>query len=318
MSSKSQLVEEALPTAKRTQTGYRSACPFCAAEGHTDKKTSLVIYSSGIFMCFRCNTKGKLKDSPEYSRKADTVLSAVKYGIIEKSKIAEFEPPEYFTELAHAPGSTAMVFEDARSYLRKRGVTPIEWERAGLGACHDGRWAGRIIVPITGINGDEKVWFGWSARLWSDPKPNAQGMHALKYLYPPGMSRGEFFYNEGLLSQAGEYPIFVVEGVFDVLPFQAFAIATLGKTSTRQKEKLGLTCPWSPRPIVFAPDGDAWREGHADCMMQRFMHKEIPGSRKYGCLRLPPKMDPDQFPLSKLLEAGIASLQSDGPIELKV
>lgn len=296
-------VEALLPSAKRTQTGWRAPCPFCEDEGHRDRKTSLVIQASGYFFCFRCAIKGRLREAPDPAYAAHRTIELLKGG----ATIKEFEPPPYFVELGVEPGLTALAFEEARAYLQKRGVPPSVQHRAGIGACYDGRWAGRVLVPITSPKGDQSVWFGWSGRLWCNPRKDVQGIAGLKYLYPPEMSRGEFFYNQRALDIETDVPLLVVEGVFDVLPFFDDAVATLGKMSARQTMLLRE----AKRPVCFAPDGDAWREGHADALKLQF------DGRRAGCLRLPPRKDPDEFSVCVVMDAAIRSIGHSNPVHLE-
>lgn len=286
-----QLVEHALRGAKFGRAWLRAVCPFCAIDGHTDRKHSLgVSASTGRYECFRCGTRGKLRSPPDPAAAPPDLA---------RPETVYMAAPEEYVPLGKPPGLTAIALEPARAYLHSRRLTkPRVWARYQIGAATEGYWAGRIIVPMLTTDEDDPQWLGWVARLWRNPGPHAEGRHAMKYLYPKGMPRGLNLWNHRAMLIDTPQPVLIVEGVLDALPFGDHAAATLGKLSQWQLEALLE----SRRPISIVFDGDAWREGWALAARLRFE------GRRAGYVRLPPKTDPDEVDAEYLLTEAVRSL----------
>lgn len=187
------------------------------------------------------------------------------------------EPPSEFYELCRGEGRGSMSLDPARKYLRGRGLADEKlWATARIGACAEGFYAGRVIVPVLSPDGD---WLGFVGRAWVKK-------HDVPYLYPRGMARREVLYNHAALLGEGDRPVFVVEGVMDALALWPDAVAVLGKPSAGQLIALAE----SPRPIAVALDGDAWAEGE-----KLAMQLQTEGQRA-GNIKLPPGKDPDEVP----------------------
>lgn len=285
-------VEDALRSARFGKKWMRLSCPFCADDGHIDRKHSLGVSSAtGWYECFRCGTKGKLESPPDPS-------AAASYRPDQPTERVLMPPPEEYVAMASVRGSRSPTFEPARAYLRKRRLTDIEtWRRYQIGAADDGYWAGRVIIPM--LSHEDGEWLGWIARLWCNPSPNAEGRHAMKYLYPKGMPRGQTFWNHRALFVESDDPVMVVEGALDALPFDEDAVACLGKLSHAQMDALQET----KRPVVAVLDGDAWVESWALAARLRFE------GRRAGFVRLPPKVDPDEVDADWLREEARRSLE---------
>lgn len=283
---RNELAEAALQGARSSGGGewLRAECPFCpSVVGKRDTSRAFSINRQHWgWHCFRCGTAGHL-DRPA----GEDVVQ-------QERTAARIERPEHYLPLGEEPGATAHVTEQARRYLVARRVAPRLWAEARIGACAQGRYAGRVVVPI--LSGD--TWLGWVGRAWSRkvPKP---------YIYPSGPWRGRALFNHAALHTSGEV-LYVVEGVFDALALWPNAVAVLGKPSHEQVEALLL----SRRPVVVVLDGDAWVEGWSLAMRLRLM-----GVRA-GSVRLPPKTDPDQVPLADLWEAGRAALASSDAVRI--
>lgn len=284
-------VEEALRGARFGQKWIRIPCPFCADDGHTDRKHSLgVSASSGFYNCFRCGTKGKLREAPNPELANQEALQ----GPVETPV---FEPPEGFIGLSTKAGRRSLSLEDARAYLLRRGVDEAAWERYQIGAAVEGYWAGRIIVPF--ISHEDGRWLGWIARLWAGPFPSSEGRDALKYLYPKDMPRGQTFWNHQALLVETDTPVMVVEGVFDALPHAENAVAGLGKPSRLQVDWLYE----ARRPIAMCLDADAWRESWALAARLRF------DGLRAGFVKFEGKTDPNQVDPKTLLRMARKSLK---------
>jgi hypothetical protein len=281
------VVEQAIRGVRTSGEWLRAACPFCEEGGKRDRKSSLAVRKdTGYFYCLKCGIKGFL-EGDEYEREdapRDTT-------------IPQFDQPFGFYELADDPGRCASIFADHRRYLKGRGVPRSLQRQVGIGACDDGFWAGRVIIPF-------KVaayprWLGWSARLIAPPHRDAEGAAALPYLYPKGMPRGQFLFNHDALSSETDVPLLVVEGAFDALPYWPHAAACWGKPSQLHVEALIKS---RERPICVALDGDAWKQGEALAMRLRFE-----GVRA-GFVRLPPGEDPNTVEKAWLVDEAAKSI----------
>ncbi len=273
-------IERAMQSARSSLTGwYRANCPECLGRtGKVDHKQALAInVRSGVFWCWKCQVKGRLKNAPELPPDADSQHDTI-----------EMEPPEGYVTLASKDGQTSLSLEPGRAYARKRCPEDL-WFQTGIGACASGPYAGRVIIPI--LDEDDITWLGWVGRTWY-PSEKA-------YTYPKGMNRGNMLYNARALRVETDEPLLVVEGVFDAIHLWPNAVAVLGKASELQMEALATT----NRPVVIVLDGDAWMEAYAMTLRLRFH------GRTAGYVRLPPKLDPDEVPRDWLAEEVSASYQ---------
>lgn len=248
----------------------RANCPFCLdVTGKEDKKKSFGVHRDGGYHCFRCYTSGHLGAVPEWAN-------------FSSRKIIEDDEPEGmdflheaggFIPLWRDPGRTALTLETARSYLCSRAIGPDVWEEAHVGAVIQGKYRGRIIVPIFNVVGDD--WVGFASRVWVPKAP-------LAHLYPPKMSR-KLFYEQHLVEEESDELVIIVEGVLDALPYFGHAVACLGKpTHWHQQEFKKMR-----RPFVFCLDGDAHLEAKMLAVRLRY----------FGCrcasVKLPPGCDPN-------------------------
>jgi hypothetical protein len=271
-----EMVLALLPSAIFNRNGwFRANCPFCpTALGKDDKRRSFGIHAGGAYHCFRCYTRGKLSEIPDW---AGLGLSEH----IEKAPDTEdvdfFEEVESFEPLWQEPGLNSIVFEGARAYLEERKLSRRIWEYACIGAAYRGRYANRIVVPIFNNAGDE--WVGFVSRWWERKPPEG----VLPYRYPPGMTR-DMFYDERLLDKKTDEPLLIVEGVLDALPYAGQAVACLGKPTNWQKQRLTQV---RDRPIAVCLDGDAWEEAEGLSLLLR-----LEGIRS-GFVKLPAGRDPN-------------------------
>jgi hypothetical protein len=267
------LVLAAVRNARPSGGGWlRSICPFCVERtGKPDRKGAFGFNSdSKVFHCFKCGYRGKLpggkaRDLPEVERPTglETVSS--------------------YLPLWEGDGLTALVTEDARKYLEGRSIGIDMWRAASIGAAVRGAHDGRIIIPLFGDDGE--TWLGWVGRAWVKKAERP-------YLYARGMPRGVLLYNHEALLCETDDPAMVVEGVFDTFPVWPDGVAVLGKPSEPQITQLAA----ANRPIAVVMDGDAWMEGWALAMQLRML------GQRAGAVRLPPKKDPDEVPVSWLRE----------------
>jgi hypothetical protein len=313
----SSLVLNAMAGKRPNSKGWaRANCPLCELRtGKPDKKLCLGLrVDTGSWHCFRCGAEGFIfrSDMP------DNLASFRSTSRVEaKAEPRGMDPLVGFIPLFGEQRDRSFSADFMREYLTGKGRTP-EGERcrelppatlqeASVGAVFEGcgrdhRAAdepicnrclarGRIVVPIFDVDG--VTWLGWSARA-------TPGLRTLrKYVYARGMARADIMYNERALAVETDVPVFVVEGVFDVLALWPDAVAVLGKPSPEQKEALAE----AKRPIVVAFDGDATREGVALARLLRHQ------GQRAGCVRLAAGTDPDEVPRADLDEWAARSLE---------
>jgi hypothetical protein len=117
------------------------------------------------------------------------------------------------------------------------------------------------------------------------------GRSSIKYIYPRGMPRGSFLFNEAALYVETDEPVIPMEGVFDAMPYYPHATAFMGKPSDQHYD---LLCQ-SQRPIAVAMDGDATIEGWSLTMKLR-----LDGLRA-GHVALPAGRDPNSVDRAALV-----------------
>jgi DNA primase len=242
-----------------------------------------MLMEKGIYHCFRCGAVGKFDVS-------DALRERALQGDHSQAAQEVMGPPEGFYLLTEEPALSAKSLAGPRSYLRKRGITDQLQKDARIGVCIDGRFAGRVIIPVMG---SEDTWLGYVGRVWAKSA-------WMPYLYPRGMLKGEIVYNHASLLVEEDKPVMIVEGVFDALALWPDAAAVLGKPSEPQIEAM-LT---AKRPVCVVLDGDAWEEAEMLALRLRF------DGQRAGYVRLPPLTDPDEVPPDWLAEEARRSIEA--------
>jgi hypothetical protein len=274
-------VEEAFrTTARREGRSYRVTCPRCVSSKTGRADYSMSLEPDGRFYCHRCASGGKLRNAPEPGASVPALQEAPR----------DVEPPEGYVPLGYEPGASAESLADARAYAARRGLPLDRCRILQVGACLSGYYAGRIVVPVLG---DEGEWLGYVTRDWT-------GRAAKPYLYGRGLVRDRFWNHTAVADAEAEEPLLVVEGVLDATHYWPDAVAMLGKLTTGQLNALSATV----RPVALVFDGDAWREARAYAMELRGLH-----GRRAGWVRLPPRTDPDEVDHGWLREQARACLE---------
>lgn len=277
-SERNERVEGALLNAKQRAGWWRAPCPFCEGSGPTFSFNP----STGYWHCFRCRERGVLGG-------AFALLlgdGAPKEATPEELREA-LNPPESFELLA---GNTDRWLAPARDYLHKRGIPEDVWAAAQVGACTEGKFRTRIVIPNLLHDGS---WRGYTTRTW-DPKCPSK----FKYRYPPGNWRQGLVHNVPALASHPDELLYVVEGAFDVLALWPHAVGAMGLPAEHQIPLLAAC----PRPLAVVLDGDAWEAGWVFAMKLR-----MEGACA-GAVRLAPGDDPDDVDSEWLWEEARASL----------
>lgn len=276
-------IELTLSTARHRAGWWRAPCPFCEGRDPTFSYNP----TTGYWHCFRCRERGTLGDVPEFLLGAGPTPAEQQREIEEARR-----PPEGYWPLA---GDDSYTFAPAREYLRKRGVREDVWAEAQIGACADGKYRGRIVVPNLQPDGS---WLGYTTRSYDKATPKK-----FAYRYPGGSWRGSVVWNVRALTEATDEPLYVVEGVLKGLPYWPHAVAHLGNSGPNAvtPQQFALLCT-ATRPLVVVLDGDAHEQGWALAMRLRLEGKVA------GSVRLPPGTDPDEVDGAWLYEEARASL----------
>jgi hypothetical protein len=280
---------EAVPSG---QDWHRANCPFCPTVlGKTDRKKSWGANTrSGRHHCFRCGTAGRLRG--EFTDEAVRLQDG-----LEQLGAPPMSEPEGYMPVYEEPAVSASSTLAARRYLSKRRVSRDKARAAKIGVCLDGLYQGRVIVPV--LDADQREWLGWVGRAWSPHVERA-------YTYPKGMKRAEILFNHAALLVATEVPAIVVEGVFDALAYWPNGVAVLGTWSDQQLEALAS----ANRPVAVCLDGDAHDKG-----LHLALKLKLLGQRA-GCVRLPPKVDPDEVREDALRHAALECIDQYRPVRL--
>lgn len=277
---------------------FRVNCPVCPdATGKADHKLSLGYNpKTGGFNCFKCGIRGRIHGGGVYD--GPVIQNTRPFGHVEELV--------GFVELFSGPGLATPSNDRPRQYLVGRRLQQAALAEAGVGVATHGRvydekgepvlrrLDGRVIVPVFAPDQNQ---VGWVGRDWT-------GRSTLPYRYASGMQREglAILFNEVVLAEVTETPVFVVEGTLDAIALWPDAVAVLGKPLACQVEKL----VGARRPVVVCLDGDAWQEGWALAMKLRFL------GQRAGNIRLPPKVDPDEVPRAWLDEEARRALRSAG------
>jgi DNA primase len=194
-------------------------CPFC----HHHKKKLQVNLDTQQWHCWVCNSKGRsiqsllrklnidkrdldrlyniYGDEPEYTQKEEYVI--------------KLQLPKEFKQLYFKPKSINPAYNQAISYIKKRGITNAEIVKYNIGYCEDGMYGGRVIVPSYDESGELNYFVARS--FYEDNK--------MKYKNPPVNRDVIVFENQINWNE----PITLVEGVFDAFSVKRNVIPLLGK-----------------------------------------------------------------------------------------
>jgi len=255
---------------------YQINCPFCEVRaGKADSKFKLYANpAKGVWICFRCDARGR----------GDLSWLGAPGATTEVPRTEFLDRPDGFREL----DSKSISMRPYVEYLHSRGVLDHAI-RVGAGACLEGRYAGRVVIPHSHLAASGGSWDGFVARAV------LPGVRGPKYLYPAGMNRkGTLWGHAWLGHRAKPDPgiwdpgLWVVEGVFDALPLWPHALATFGKNVTGEQIDLmvKLATKGAHNRITVALDGDAWMD--AKVLAAQLMLRGVDAR----WARLPPGEDP--------------------------
>jgi hypothetical protein len=273
----------------------RANCLACPERANKqDLKRSFSFHSpTGFYHCKRCGLRGR---AAGYVDLIDDPVRRQLDHLADDGAKESTELPAGFYLLDEEPGKSSRNGAEAKAFLNRRGIDEPKRRRYGIGAVlvPGSKWYGRVIIPLRAPDGQL---LGFIGRSW-------QKKHPLPYLYSTGLVRSSILYGHQNLFRETDTPLLVVEGAFDSMHLEDDSIACLGMPGDAQLEIMLE----AKRPVVFALDGDAWLLGYG--LAQR-LNAAAAGQRlpvRFGAIRLPGGMDPDEFPPHELLDAARVSV----------
>lgn len=196
-------------------------CPFC----HHHKKKLQVNLVTQKWHCWVCNAKGRYVESLlrrlnvdiSYIQKIKQVYgdASFYYSDDNKEEKAQLFLPKEFKQLFYKPKGVNPIYNQARSYMSRRGVTSYDLIKYNIGYCETGLYAGRVIIPSYEKSGKLNYFI---ARSFYDNERMA-------YKNPP-VSKDVIIFENNI---NWEEPIVLLEGVFDAFSVKRNAIPILGK-----------------------------------------------------------------------------------------
>ena len=207
-------------------------CPFC----HHHKKKLQVNLETQRYHCWVCDSKGRTISSlVRRLNPTQSHLNIIRkvygeesydYSTLEIEQV-ELKLPNEFQRLLPIPLKPSIIYKNALSYLRKRGIDNSVIQRYNIGYCEDGLYGGRIIIPSYSEEGKLNY---FEARTFYDNV-------SLKYKKPP-INRNVIMFESHI---NWKEPITLVEGVFDSFSLRRNTIPILGKfVPTKLKERIFL------------------------------------------------------------------------------
>lgn len=270
--------------AGKSGTGWlRVNCPRCEDKtGKPDKRASLGYNTAtGGYNCQKCGMKGRLTDDERDELPYTEPARANEEQL--PGAAEDPEPPWGYQPIFDGPAATADVFASARAYYLGRGLTAAVGQATGVGASTWGVNRDRIIVPLPDYERPGKL-RGWAGRAYRAMPDLPDGTQPPTYRYARRFDRKQYLYNEPVLYEEGDEPVYAVEGTLDAHALWPDAVALLGKPLEYHVRCMRQAL----RPVVIVLDGDAWEEGLALALKLQFM-----GARA-GAVRLEPGKDPDE------------------------
>jgi DNA primase len=150
-------------------------------------------------------------------------------------------------------------------YVGERGLTPETAAEFGLGYCKRGTMASRIVIPIH--NTDGKL-VGYAGR-WPGEPPEQRP----RYKLPEGFKKmSEVFNLHRAMREAGDSPLIVVEGFFDVMKLWQLgwrrAVSLMGSHLSATHERLLADAGKERGIILLFDEDDAGRTGRAKALLR--------------------------------------------------
>lgn len=239
----------------------RYYCPECVSrKGTPDTKGKLYVNVKSLkFNCFRCGYKGQIGRVKVNPDKVYDEEKEVEESKLIKELSSVISEPDIFN--LKIPIEKVTENENATQYLLNRGFTCKQMEYYDMRVGNINNEFGRIVIP----NQVNKLVYTdfYSARTYINQIP--------KY-HNPGKEKSKIVFN---LHRIQEHtPIIVVEGALTAIAAGYHAVATLGKTMT--KDQASKILMKHPTVIYVNYDHDAEKNSEDACKLLYSMAPEIP------------------------------------------
>ncbi len=133
----------------------------------------------------------------------------------------------------------------ALKYLKKRNIGQYEIYKYNIGICESGKYQNRIIIPS--YNKYNQLNYFTARTMDNEVQP--------KYLNPRGIKKDEVVVFQSLINW--EYPVVLVQGIFDAMTVNFNSIPLLGKTVNKA---LLQTILLYDAQVIVALDNDAYND----------------------------------------------------------
>lgn len=290
---------------KSTGSNLSATCPWCDKPGHFS-----VNIETGRWRCFKCDVRGH--DFARLIAEVEGISVGHAHAhmmrrTINFRKPREEQPEGLLSRLRRLRGAPESPQEpegtlypsplefvpvygpDGRwsmpEYLLQRGVTRKAARHWGLGYCTRGRYADRIVMPISCPNGQS-----FTARA-------AVEMRGPRYLNPKEAKHSRLVY--GWDCAIGHPVIVLVEGPFDAIRLWQYgipALGLLGKELSRQQARLLCRLPITTRIVVML-DPEARDKAFKAASMLSFKYRDL------WISQLPADVDPGEASKMQALTA---------------
>ena len=228
---------------------YAFHCPFCK---HRKPKLEINLVpttkNENPWHCWACDAKGKtistlfkgLKvEGSRYTELNSILGTTYKTDRIELNN--NIEIPKEYIPLWGITNPTLTV-RRALSYLKQRGITPIDVLKYQMGYCETGKYANKIIIP--NYNSEGKLDYFIARSFEADP---------FRKYDAPSADKNNIIGFENLINW--DLPVILCEGAFDAIAIKRNAIPLYGKTMSKKLTKRLLNN--DVKNIYLALDSDA-------------------------------------------------------------
>ena len=260
-----------------TAGDFNYCCPKCP-DGDNNYHMGVAFDKfGGVFNCWRCGYKGKLKRLiRDLGLKWDDLNDPAKIPVMtDEDLIAEVEAifavnrpiddtvaPAIFPEGYVAASATSPA--KYKKYIKQR-CSPKVAKDYELGVCVTGKFKGRIIIPFRDMKGALRY---YTARAIRTPRSEAARKDFRKYLNPNsvdlnGVGKAQVLFGIDKVNKHTKV-ILVMEGAFDVLRFATYskqfkdvvAVAICGKALSATQRGM-LQRVGRGKEVVMMLDSDA-------------------------------------------------------------
>lgn len=288
-------------------------CPVCEREGKlwvlcTDKETK----KAGHWICYYCDQGGndvvslvrRLEDCSLFdaleiliSHQEDGRQATDLHMLIQDTLFGvegAIEP--HWDDTPIVPVPLPVEFRrtkdvTAHRYFAIRGISQEQADRYKLGTCKDGKYAGRLVVPVS-LHA-QQVFF--IARYMRKKPPKG----VKKALYPHGAKAGRVLFNYDVAKKYTR--VYLVEDVFSAMAIGKHAMATFGTSLSQYQLDLLLRSAAQEIIIMWDRD-DGAKPGQSGYEKAQKVATRLAEFYRVRNVRLPDARDPDEIPRKERMQ----------------